>query len=123
MKEIYKPTKALIVSILLCCLFLIGGLVLLKYYYTTYIFPFKTIEIHKRAGIESEVYIEALVPLKTKIEYGTSEEFFIGTNVTDEYSTHQTLTVSGLIPNKLHYYKVLGWDKKGTKYESKVFSY
>ncbi len=123
MKEIYKPTKALIVSVLLCFLFLIGGVVLLKYYYTTYIFPFKTIEIHKKGDIESEVYIESLVPLKTKIEYGTSEEFLIGTNVSDEYSTQQSLTVSGLLPDKTHYYKVLGWDKNGIRYESKIFNY
>jgi hypothetical protein len=59
------------------------------------------------------------VPVKSRVEYGTTEEYLNSTDPSSTYSEKGHVLVSGLLPNKPHVFRLVSYDEKGNEYSSK----
>lgn len=116
-----KPKKELIVSLIASLLFLSAGIFILGYYYYQNLFPFSKIDIKQVNENQAAVYIASRIPLKTSVQYGTSDYYFNETPLTSNFTKTKVETLEGLLPSRSHYFRILAWDENGKQYYSKFY--
>lgn len=114
--------KGLMVSSVLTALFLIVAVGLLAFYFYTNLYPFSDINVISAGKMRAEIQVKTRVPTKYKVEYGTSDLYLNETQVTTDYATQHESTISGLIPEKQHFIRVVAYDQSGKEYRSKFFT-
>ena len=115
--------KALTICLTLTTVFLVISLVLVGTYYYKNIFPFRSVKIENTPAQSVEVEINTIVEVKAKIEYGTSQLYLNETQETSEATKTQTIEISGLLPAKEHFLRVVATDSGGRHYTSKFYSF
>lgn len=116
-----KPKKELIISLIASLLFLSAGIFILGYYYYQNLFPFSRVDIKQVTDSQAAVYIESRIPVKTAVQYGTSDFYFNETQPTQNYTKTKLETLEGLLPSRSHYFRILAWDENGKQYYSKFY--
>lgn len=65
---------------------------------------------------------ESDIPVKTKVEYGTSPLYTNKTNVSNDYSVLGSNLIVGLLPDKQHFFRIIAQDINGNVYTTKYYS-
>lgn len=85
--------------------------------------PFRLVEAEsKNLGQAVKVSFVSNVPLKTRMEYGTSNIYLNSTKECEEYKTEHEVYVANVLPERTHYVKLIGYDANGKVYESTFFT-
>lgn len=93
------------------------------YSYFTTKTPFKDVKILPYGAGSVLVRIKSDTPIKTKIEYGTSQVYLNETTMSVDFKTEDIQLVAGLLPDKQHFFRVIGFSPKGTKFVSEFYQY
>jgi hypothetical protein len=119
--KLSKPKKELLISLVMSFMFLSLCIILLAYYYYTNLFPFSAVNVEPLGTYQARVEIRSKIPLKTKVQYGTSDIYFNETEMSPYYTQAKEELVEGLLPNKNHYFRVIAIDEGGKEYTSKFY--
>jgi len=95
------------------------------YTYTQLWTPFRHIEIEKTLkGTELIVRFESKVPIRTTVEYGTSQECLLRTRTLNsgELKKEDSTKISYILPEKKHFVRILATTQDGKEFKSQFFS-
>lgn len=95
------------------------------YTYTQLWTPFKSIEIEKTLkGTELIVKYESKIPIRTTVEYGTSQECLLRARTlnSEELKKEGSIKISYILPEKKHFVKILATTQDGKEFKSQFFS-
>jgi len=94
------------------------------YIYTQLWTPFKRIEIEKTLrGTEIIVKVESKMPIKTSVEYGTSQGCLLKATSrnSDELKKENNIKISYVLPEKNHFVRVVAITQDGKEFKSQFF--
>lgn len=119
-KELYKLKNETL--ILVVVVFSAFGLLLSYYVFNDVLgLPFKNITYRKYDDNLIGIKWESKTPLKTKVEYGTSQIYLNDTDYHETFETSHSVQVKGLLPGKDHYIRLVAEDAQGQKYTTPFF--
>ena len=116
-----KLKKELIISIVLATLFLAISVGIIGFYYYKNLFPFSKVNIAKQPAGNVKVEFATQIPVKAKVEYGTTDVYVNSTETTESYDNYHSKTIEGLLPKKDHYFRLVVWDEMGNEYKSNFY--
>lgn len=112
-----------ILAFVLTSLFLSIAILFEFYYYASTRTPLKNIEVVPNGKSSVIINVVSTVPVKTKIEYGTSTLYLTSTPEDVDYNVEHKDLVWGLLPDKTHYFRVVAQDQNGKQYASNFYQY
>ena len=113
--------KELNISIVSVVLILALFMILTGFYYYKKYFPFSNVNLAKQPAGNVKVEFATKIPVKSKIEYGTTDVYVNSTDTTENYEKSHLKTVDGLLPEKNHYFRLVVWDENGNEYKSNFY--
>ena len=116
-----KLRKELLISIALTILVLAVTMGVVGLYYYKSLFPFSNVNIAKQPTGNVKVEFATKIPVKSKIEYGTTDVYVNSTETTGNYEMSHLTTIDGLLPKKDHYFRLVVLDEKGNEYMSNFY--
>lgn len=84
--------------------------------------PFSVVTVTKISSEAVALEIKTDFPMKTKVQYGTSELYLNETEMSPELKTTDKKVVWGLLPNRPHYFRLIGETKGGKVFASKFYT-
>lgn len=85
--------------------------------------PIQKVEFTPQGSNAMVVNVQSSTPLKTRVEYGTSDIYLNSSDEAEAFQTSQTHTIWGLLPEKKHFYRVVAVDESGQSYTTKFYQY
>lgn len=113
----------IILATLLTVLFLALAAGFWGYSYFKFKTPIKKVEFVPQGTTSMTINITSSQPLKTKVEYGTSDYYLNSSTETDTFQTSQSHTIWGLLPEKPHFFRIVAQDESGKEYKTKFYQY
>ncbi|HSX39273.1 MAG TPA: hypothetical protein VLI92_01645 [Candidatus Saccharimonadales bacterium] len=104
-------------------LFLVLAAALAGYSYFKFYSPVKLVSFSRPDSSTVVVNITSATPVKTKVEYGTSDLYLNATDADEAFQTTQSHTIWGLLPGKTHFFRVIAKDSDGKTYFTKFYQY
>ncbi|MFA6981474.1 MAG: hypothetical protein WC243_00390 [Patescibacteria group bacterium] len=118
-----KKRFEIVVFAFLVSILLIMGVGVVLYRISPLWSPFRLVEAQTRNfGQAVKVVFESNIPLKTRLEYGTSDVYLNTTEESEEYKTKHEVYVASVLPERKHYIKLVGYSENGKVYESGFFT-
>lgn len=87
----------------------------------TLVGPFKNIA-YAQSGSTMEVKVETRVPTRARVEYGTAPEYLNKKEMDEKYQTDHEIMVSGVLPGKPHFFRVILEDQSGRFHTSAFYT-
>jgi hypothetical protein len=121
-QKLRTKKKENILAAVITTISLTATLALLAYTYYQNWTPFRQVRAQTiNAGQGLQVSAVTKVPVKTKLEYGTSTIYLNSVEATHEAKKEHSLTVSGVLPNKKHYVRLVAYTEGGKQYTSDFY--
>lgn len=122
LKRIKSKKKDTVLAALVSTVSLTAALGLLVYSYYENWTPFRVVNAETiNSGQALKVEFSSKIPVKTKIEYGTSEMYLNSTEITPELKEEHNVVVSGIIPSTKHFLRLVAYTESGKEYKSDFF--
>jgi len=93
------------------------------YSYVNFKTPIKKVEFTQQGKDSVVVTVASSSPVKTRVEYGTSDLYLNATAPAEQFETTQTHVVWGLLPGKKHFFRVIAMDESGKSYTTKFYQF
>ena len=83
--------------------------------------PFENVA-YAQNGSTMEVTVETKIPSRARLEYGTAPEYVNRVPMGEEYETKHKISLSGLLPDKAHFFRIVLEDQAGRLHTSGFYT-